>query len=190
LTSALAAAGVAATTRNPIALTNSVQPDAAPKRVARLAHLTDVHVQADRAADEGFAAALAHVQQQADPPEFVLFGGDNVMNVDGAEGAETADQQLALWNRCLKNELSLPFHVCIGNHDILRNDPVDGIKWANDAYGLDRRYYHFDRCAWRFVVLDSTRPQENGYKAGLDEEQFDWLKSTVAETDSQTQFCY
>jgi 3',5'-cyclic-AMP phosphodiesterase len=183
LTSTLAAAGIAGVNSG-AAAADPAQPSGAPKRVTRLAHLTDVHVQAERSADEGFSAALAHVQQQPDPPEFILFGGDNVMNVDSAEGAGTADQQLAIWNRCLKNGLSLPFYSCIGNHDIFKNHPSDGIKWATDAFGLNKRYYHFDRCGWRFIVLDSTRPKESSYKAGLDEEQFDWLGSVVAETDS------
>lgn len=190
LATTLAAAGAVAVTTNREALADPIQAAAQssrpPKRVVRLAHLTDVHVQAERAADEGFATALAHVQQQPDPPDLILFGGDNVMNVDSPEGAESAAQQLALWNRCLTNELSLPYYTCIGNHDILRNDPEDGIKWATDAYGLNRRYYHFDRSGWRFIVLDSTRPQAKGYKAGLDEEQFDWFKSVVEQTDSAT----
>jgi 3',5'-cyclic AMP phosphodiesterase CpdA len=155
------------------------------KRVLRFAHLTDVHVQTERAADEGFLAALEHLQQQSDPPEFVMFGGDNLMNVDGKEGAAKAAEQLATWNRCLKDGLSLPYQICIGNHDILNLDPIDGKKWATDSLGLNRRYYHFDRNGWRFVVLDSTSPEGGGYKARLDEEQLNWLKSLLAETDSK-----
>ncbi len=156
-----------------------------PRRVLRFAHMTDVHVQTERAGDEGFATALKHVQQQADAPELVLFGGDCLMNVDNEEGAEKADAQLATWKRCLKNELGLPYHVCMGNHDILKNDPGDGKKWAVDSLGMENRYYHFDQAGWRLVVLDSTSPNQGGggYKGRLDEAQFDWLKSTLAETD-------
>lgn len=153
------------------------------KRLVRFAHLTDVHVQTDLAADRGFETALAHVQQQADPPEWIIFGGDNVMNVDGKEGAATADLQLKTWNRCLKNGLSLPHQVCVGNHDVLNNDAVNGKKWAVDSFGLAQPYYQFDRNGWRFVVLDSTMPSESGYKARLDEAQFDWLQTTLKETD-------
>ena len=153
------------------------------KRLLRFAHLTDVHVQTERNGDKGFAAALQHVQQQLDPPEFIMFGGDNVMNVDSAAGAEKADQQLATWNRCLDQELSLPRHICIGNHDILKLDANDGKKWATDAFGLEQRYYSFDRNGWRFIVLDSTSPEGGGYKGRLDEAQFDWLKTNLAETD-------
>jgi 3',5'-cyclic AMP phosphodiesterase CpdA len=155
------------------------------KRLVRFAHLTDVHVQTDRAADRGFETALAHVQQQADPPEWIMFGGDNVMNVDGKAGAATADQQLKTWNRCLKNGLSIPYQICVGNHDVLNNDAVDGKKWAVDSYGLSHPFYRFDRNGWRFIVLDSTMPSESGYKARLDEAQFDWLRKELQDTESQ-----
>ncbi len=154
----------------------------ARSRVLRFAHLTDTHVQSERRGDEGFAVALKHVQQQDDPPEFIMFGGDNVMNVDSRAGAAKAADQLAVWNRCLKDELGLPYKTCIGNHDILNLDPDDGKKWALDAYGLEQRYYWFDRNGWRFVVLDSTSPEGGGYKGRLDEAQLTWLEETLAST--------
>ncbi len=157
-----------------------------PRRVLRFAHLTDVHVQADQRGEEGFAAALQHVQKQDDAPAFVMFGGDNVMNVDSRNGASKADEQLAIWRRCLKNELSLPSYTCIGNHDVLRMEPIDGKQWAVDAYGLESRYYSFDHSGWRFIVLDSTSPEEGGYKGRLDETQWEWLQQTVAATPHTT----
>ncbi len=166
--------------------TSSTEGVALPKRVLRFAHLTDVHVQTDRAGDKGFAAALAHVQQQPDPPELVMFGGDNVMNVDSDDGAAKADQQLATWKRCLKNELSLPYRICIGNHDVWKLHPTDGKRWAVDSFELDHRYYAFDQSGWRFLVLDSTSPEEGGYKGRLDPEQLEWLNSTIGQTDPQT----
>lgn len=152
------------------------------KRVLRFAHLTDTHVQTDRRGDEGFAMALQHVQQQADPPAWIMFGGDNVMNVDSPAGAAKADEQLATWNRCLKNELSLPYKSCIGNHDVLKMNPVEGKQWAVEAYELPQRYYSFDSHGWRFIVLDSTNPQAGGYKGQLDEAQMEWLAQTLATT--------
>jgi 3',5'-cyclic AMP phosphodiesterase CpdA len=164
----------------------SKAPKTGSRRLARFAHLTDVHVQTDRAADRGFEAALAHVQQQADPPEWIVFGGDNVMNVDSKTGAESAGKQLATWKRCLKNGLSIPYQICIGNHDVLNNHSVDGKKWAVDSYELPKSYYSFDRKGWRFLVLDSTSPLEGRYKARLDEAQFDWLKQQLQQTEAST----
>jgi len=161
-------------------------PVSARRRTVRLAHLTDVHVQPEKAAGEGFAAAMAHMQSQADRPDLVLFGGDNVMNVDSAEGADRAKEQMGVWKTALRNELSLPHRCCIGNHDILRNHPTDGKKWAIDALELPGRYYHVDQGGWRIVVLDSTDPRGDGYKGKLDDEQFEWLDGLLSSTPRGT----
>ena len=165
-----------------------------PARVLRIAFLTDVHVQSERRGEEGFAACLAHVQSQGDSPDLVVFGGDNVMNVDGEEGRGRASEQLACWNRVISRDLSLPHRMVIGNHDILALDPVDGRKWACDAYGLDRGHHAWDQAGWRFVVLDSTSPNslrggEEGYKGLLDEAQFDWLARTLRDTPKESPIC-
>lgn len=165
---------------------------AAPSRtrVLRVAHLTDVHIQKAKGGADGLAACLKHLQEQADPPQLVLFGGDNLMNVDGAKGAETAQEQLDLWKSVLKQECSLPYRIAIGNHDILRNDPVDGKKWAVDAFGLPERYYAFEQSGWKFIVLDSTEPSPSGgYKARMDEAQFTWLGQELAKTPASTPVC-
>jgi 3',5'-cyclic-AMP phosphodiesterase len=180
------AVGAAASARIPFAMSGEVGTTPARRRVLRFAHLTDVHVQTQRRADEGFLTALRHLQELADPAEFVMFGGDNVMNVDSANGAQTAAEQLETWNRCLRDGLSLPHRICIGNHDVLGLDPVDGKKWAVDSFGLEERYYHFDQAGWRFIVLDSTSPEGGGYKGRLDEAQKEWLKNTLASTDAAT----
>ncbi len=158
------------------------------RRVLRFAHLTDTHVQRERAAGEGFAKCLHHAQSQADAPELIIFGGDNVMNVDG-DGRATAVEQLAVWNSTVRNECSLPHHTVIGNHDVLAGHPVDGKKWATDAYGLDGRFYSFERAGWKFVVLDSTMPEARGYKGRLDETQFEWLTDELADTPERTPVC-
>jgi Icc protein len=152
------------------------------RRVLRIAHLTDTHVQPERDAGEGLATALHHVQDQPDRPDLVFFGGDNVMNVDGSDGAKRADVQLKTWNDALRNELSLPYRTCIGNHDVLRMHRTDGKKWAMDAYELDARHYHFDQAGWRFIVLDSTSPEGGGYKGRLDGEQLEWLGGVLKKT--------
>lgn len=158
----------------------------APKRVARFAHMTDVHVQPEKAAGEGFAAALAHAQSLPDRPDFVMFGGDNLMNVDGAKGADRADIQLQTWRRALQNELSVPNYICVGNHDVLRMNPTDGKAWAVDAFGTPGRFYAFERNGWKFVVLDSTSPRDGGYKGALDDPQFEWLAGELAATPVTT----
>jgi 3',5'-cyclic-AMP phosphodiesterase len=180
------ALGVTIGTRLPFVCAEGEETKRGRRRVLRFAHLTDVHVQTQRRADEGFLIALRHLQELDDPAEFVIFGGDNVMNVDSAGGRQTAAEQLATWNRCLRDGLNLPYRTCIGNHDVLGLDPVDGKKWAMDAFGLEDRYYHFDQAGWRFIVLDSTSPEGGSYKGRLDAAQKEWLKNTLETTDAAT----
>lgn len=168
------------------------EPQPAPqreaRRVLRLAHLTDVHVQPELGAGEGFAACLQHVQANEDPPQLILFGGDNVMNVDAAANTgERADVQLKVWRSVLEKHCQLPYRTCIGNHDILGLKQDTGKAWAVEKYELEGRYYSFDQAGWHVVVLDSTEPQEGGgYKGRLDEEQFAWLKQDLEKTSAET----
>jgi len=186
----LLAAGTAATFAG-LALPANAAPrkNAKRGRAMRFAHLTDVHVQPDLGGGEGFAACLHHVQSQDDAPEFIVFGGDNVMNVDGEEGRAHANVQINLWNSVLKSECSLPYACAIGNHDVLGNDPVAGKQWAVDAYALPGRCYTLDRAGWRFIFLDSTLPEGGGYKGKLDDPQFEWLTQVLKQTKPETPVC-
>lgn len=157
-------------------------------RVLRLAHMTDVHVEPERRADEGLIACLHHVQNLPDPPQLILNGGDAVFDTWEADDSRT--QQLwNLWRSTLKNECSLPLEHGIGNHDIWGIDkrlshatgkePNFGKQRAMDNYGLSERFRSFDRAGWHFIVLDSTQPDSHGYTAYLDEPQFEWLANDL-----------
>lgn len=168
------------------------KPNDAPKRDAkrllRLAHLTDTHLQPERAGAEGFANCLNHLQDLNDKPQLILFGGDNVMNVDSAKNTgERADVQINLWKKVLKEHCKLPHKSCIGNHDILGLKQDTGKDWAVKQFNLPSRYYSFDQSGWHIVVLDSTEPQKGGgYKARLDDEQFAWLEKDLKDTPDTT----
>ncbi|MBN2209791.1 MAG: twin-arginine translocation signal domain-containing protein, partial [Sedimentisphaerales bacterium] len=62
------------------------------KRVLRFAHVTDVHITADRRASEGYAACLQHLHEQQDRPELILMGGDAIMDALKADEAQTRDR--------------------------------------------------------------------------------------------------
>src|ERR1700679_2756651 len=57
-----------------------ILPNADRKRLLRIAHLTDIHVQPQNPAPKAFAQALHDVQNMKDRPELILFGGDAVMD--------------------------------------------------------------------------------------------------------------
>lgn len=165
------------------------------RRLLRLAHLTDVHIQPELSAAEGFAACLHHVQSQAERPELILFGGDCIM--DGFfEGRDRTKTQWDIWTRVLKADCSLPIEACIGNHDIWGwsksksgcngSEAAYGKKWAIDVLGIHDRYRSFDRGGWHFIVLDSIHPHGESFVGKLDDEQFDWLAADLKKTSPRT----
>jgi 3',5'-cyclic AMP phosphodiesterase CpdA len=164
-------------------------------RVLRIAHFCDVHVQPEKQAANGLARALVDAQERFSP-DLILNGGDQVMDVMGAERAR-ATELFALWQDVMKQECSIPLVNVIGNHDVYGwnteksgaspDDSGYGKKWAMDVFGLTNPYYSIDRSGWRIIVLDSTHPVEGGgsYTARLDEDQFSWLRETLEQTPAQ-----
>src|SRR5689334_981868 len=57
------------------------------KRLLRVAHLTDMHVEPERRAGEGWASCLRHVRELKDKPDLIITGGDHVF--DSFEADET-----------------------------------------------------------------------------------------------------
>ena len=177
----------------------SVRQTDARRRVLRVAHLTDVHVQPERAAAEGLAACLRHVQSHADKVDVICTGGDHVMDSLRQDRART-QLQWNLWRDVLKAECSLPVFSALGNHDIwgwdkrsgTRGDePLWGKQWGTDALGLDRSYYSIDRGGWHVVFLDSIQPEHDEatrqtYVGGCDDAQFDWLANDLAAVPAAT----
>lgn len=171
----------------------SAEPSPARKRVLRIAHLTDIHVQPEKGAPKGMEACLKHVQSQKDKPDMIFTGGDLIMDSLGAD-KERTKAQWDVFQSVLKNNLELPIEHAIGNHDIwgwssgdkFASDPLFGKAWACDLLKLEKPYRSFDRAGWHFIFLDSTSREGNGYKARLDEEQFEWLKDDLAKVKKTT----
>jgi len=167
------------------------------RRVLRVAHLTDIHVEPERNAPVGLASCLRHVQSLKDKPELILFGGDAVMDSFEADDARTK-VQWDLWKKIFKDECSLPVQACIGNHDIwggnkaksrtTGDEPNYGKKRAMENFAIAERYRSFEspRGEWHFIVLDSAQVDGDGYKAVLDEPQFEWLASDLKSVDPKT----
>jgi 3',5'-cyclic AMP phosphodiesterase CpdA len=195
LTSASRMPGVSVTqqTGNPLRTEPAISAPA--KRVLRVAHLTDIHVKNERIAEYGMAAALHAVNSMKDKPDFIVNGGDAIMNAAALTKA-TVKEQWNCFNRILKNENSLPVYHCIGNHDLYgwmlpSTDHADGKLWAKDEYQLKRSYYSFTSNGWKLIVLDSIHARKSvpGYYGKLDEEQMAWLRNELQETPADTHIC-
>ena len=165
------------------------------RRAIRLAHLTDVHVKPERAADRGFAACLDHVNALPDRPELILFGGDCVFESTHHPAARVR-QLWDVWHRVLDGHNRIPFEPCLGNHDVwgwdhkrantTGDEPLYGKRYALAELKLAAPYRSFDRAGWHFVVLDSIYPNGSSYLGRLDEPQVEWLAADLAAVDPRT----
>lgn len=166
------------------------------KRVFRIAHLTDIHVEPTSVAQNGMAKALHAVQNMKDKPDVIFNGGDSIMDALKAD-KERVKTQWKVWNNILHQDNSLEIVHCIGNHDVWgwskssgkKRDELYGKRWAMDEFNLVSRYYSFDRAGWHFIVLDSTHHRAGGYTARLDEEQFEWLQDDLQKTQATIPVC-
>ncbi len=165
------------------------------KRSLRVAHLTDIHIKPEKIAEHGMRSALQTVSEMADKADFIINGGDAIMNSVGATKS-LVQQQWSAYHNIFKAENTLKTYNCIGNHDLFgwmlpSADHADGKKWAMDEYGMAKEYYSFDQNGWKFIVLDSIHPRKSvpGYYGKLDEEQFFWLRDELRNTPVETHVC-
>lgn len=169
-------------------------PNPHRKRKLRIAHLTDIHVQPEKGAPEGMQVAIAHALSQKEKPDLMITGGDLIMDSFGAS-KERTKAQWDIFARIMKENVKIPVRHTVGNHDVWgwgageahASDSKFGKVWACEVLELPKPFYSFDQAGWHFIVLDSTdRHEGTGYKARLDEEQFEWLKGDLAATPKTT----
>jgi 3',5'-cyclic-AMP phosphodiesterase len=158
------------------------------KRVLRIAHLADIHVQPERQAALGFESCLEHAQSQRDKPNMILTGGDMVMDALNAD-KDRVKAQWDIFKRVLNSNTSLPVEHCVGNHDVwgwgarekYGSEPTFGKRSVIEQLRLPNTYRSFDRAGWHFIILDSTHEiKGNGYTAKLGRAQFEWLRDDLS----------
>jgi len=167
-------------------------------KTIRFAHLTDIHVKPGLVPETGMAKALQHVQQLNSKVDFIMNGGDSIMDALEADKQKT-QIQWDLFHNILQRENSLPVYHCIGNHDIWgwfvkENKPAVekqyGKEWVQETLQMKNRFYSFTKNRWHFIVLDSTQLNPaGGYIAFLDAEQLDWLKRELANIPADHFIC-
>lgn len=160
----------------------------------RFVHLTDIHVQPELRADEGMAACLRHVNQLTPRPDFILTGGDLVMDVL-EQGPERAALLFQLFTRVLKDNTDIPVYHCLGNHDVFGWGKKHGVtpetagygkRMFCDTFGYEKTFYTFDHKGWRFFVLDSVQPSDSQlYQGGLEPEQWEWLEEQLQQKPAE-----
>ena len=158
------------------------------KSKTRFAYLTDIHVKPGLVPEAGMAKAFQHAQSLKPKVDFIVNGGDSIMDALEAD-KQKAQTQWDLFHSILKKENNLPVYHCIGNHDVwgwfIKNnkpetDRLYGKQWVVETLQLTNRYYSFTKNNWHFIVLDSVQLNPaGGYIAYLDPEQLSWLQQEL-----------
>lgn len=158
------------------------------KKTIRFAHVTDIHVKPGAIPETGMTKALQHVQNLKPTVDFIMNGGDSIMDSLEADKQQT-QIQWDLFKKILQKENSLPIYHTIGNHDIWGwfikenrpdNDRQYGKLWVVETLAMPERYYSFMKGNWHFIVLDSTQLNPaGGYIGKLDDKQSAWLEQEL-----------
>jgi 3',5'-cyclic-AMP phosphodiesterase len=182
---AMALGGAAATRADSL---YGADPAAEPARF-RFVHLTDIHVQPELDAERGFRQCIAHVNALRPRPDFVITGGDLLMDTLSVDH-QRAVKLWKIYDDCCR-DFEMPVYNTIGNHDIVgwsskaqvSPDHMDyGKKMFADHAGRGKVYASFDHGGWHFVLLDSIaqRPDTKEYVGSLGGEQQEWLLDDLA----------
>jgi predicted MPP superfamily phosphohydrolase len=172
---------------------SDVHRSTSANRVARLAHITDVHMLDKKEAEEHFALVLKNINQMADKPDFIINTGDTVMD-ENKQTRETVQTRWNVWDKIVQSNNKLAIKSCLGNHDVwygpdakldteYKKDKRYGKQWAIDVLSLPQRYYSFDQNGWHFIALDSING-EHGYQ--LDKDQLTWLSNDLDKLNKNT----
>ncbi len=167
---------------------------AKPKRQLRIAHLTDTHLTPESKTQKEFEKAIGAAQSLSPKPDYILFGGDEVMETLGADQASAAAQWKS-YSSVKKANVEIPAIHTIGNHDVWGwykgsgtsgEEPKWGKKWALDEFGLDKPYHSVTKNGWKIIVLDSVFHLPGSYTSKLDDDQFGWLEDELKNTPKNT----
>lgn len=150
------------------------------------AFLTDIHVQPERNAIQGFQQAIDSVNRLS--PDFVITGGDLIMDALG-QSYGRADSLYDIYTAMLKG-FNMPVHNTMGNHEIWGWHKESGADSTHPEYGkrmfeqrLDPLYQAFEYKGWKFFLLNSVQHNSSGsYKGGIDSTQRNWIREELAGT--------
>ena len=94
----------------------------------RFVFMTDIHVQPELGGDKEFKQAIASVNSLQPKPDFVIMGGDLVMDVC-KQNYERADTLYKLYIDACKN-FAMPVYHCIGNHELFGLGRLSSESWS------------------------------------------------------------
>ncbi len=152
------------------------------------AFLTDIHLQPEENAPEGFKQAIDTLNKMK--PDFVITGGDLIMDaLEQSYGR--SDSLYKLYNDAMK-EFDMPVYNTMGNHEIYgiykdANADPDHPEYGEKMFEkrLGDLYYSFEHKDWKFMILNSVEDtKKSSYIGMIDSIQIDWIKQELEKTDT------
>ncbi len=161
----------------------------------RFVHLTDIHVQPELSAAEGYRKCIAKINALNPRPDFAITGGDLIMDALHTDLGR-AKTEFDIFDECSK-DFELDVYHTIGNHDVVgwsskgkvsKNNSSYGKRIFTDRYGHGKTYRSFDHKGWHFIILDSIGQNKDNpdYFGHIDDAQMDWLKNDLINTGTKT----
>lgn len=156
------------------------------------AFLTDIHLQPELGAIDGFQMAIDCVNVLK--PDFVITGGDLIMDALAAPYGR-ADSLYKLYISMMET-FEMPVYNTMGNHEIFGIYEKSGTDPSHPEYGelmfenrIGKRYYSFNHKDWHFIILDGIEAEpgpRGAYFGKVDEAQLQWIKEDLSTVDKST----
>ena len=161
------------------------------KKLFSFIHFSDIHVQPEKGAAEGFLMAIEKMNSLK--PDFVISGGDLVMDVLEVD-EDRAVMLYDIYFDCCK-KFQMPVYNVMGNHEVFgifvpdkvsHNHPEWGKEMFKKRLGNGKTFRSFDHKGIHFLMLDSVgiEKEEEGpayrYIGEIGSEQLEWLKNDLA----------
>ena len=157
----------------------------------RFVFMTDIHMMPELRGAEGFAAAIAKVNELG--PDFVITGGDLIYDALAVD-YERADSLYDMFIE-LCGDFEMPVHHTIGNHEVFGLDPRSGVDTSHPEFG--RKMFasrlgggstnnSFDFGGWHFILLDTIGFTNNrSYYGHVGQETLEWLAGDLEKTGAE-----
>ena len=154
------------------------------------AFLTDIHLQPELNALEGYKKAIVTVNELN--PDFVITGGDQIMDALGVV-YERAEMLYDLYIETTR-QFNMPVYNALGNHDVFGLSVESGIDPSHPEYyknlfqkKIGKTYYSFDHNGWHFMVLDSIdKTVDRTYIGNVDANQMAWIADDLKNIEKDT----
>jgi len=160
------------------------------KKLFSFIHFSDVHLQPEKGATEGFLMAIEKMNSLN--PDFVVSGGDLVMDVLAVD-EQRAVMLYDLYVDCCK-KFQVPVYDVMGNHEVFGITVPDRVSqdhpdWGKEMFkrrlGDGRTYRSFNHKGVHFLLLDSVgiEKDEEGpaynYIGEIGSGQMAWLRNDL-----------